>query len=170
MKQATAILFLLMFSGVLLACQSKPTAIEAREVWARVANQGGNGAVYLILRNHSDREDELIGASSDVAQWVELHKTEVNEQGVMTMQKQDTIALPVKGDLRLEPGGYHVMLLGLKRDLKEGDTFQIVLKFKTHPDLPLQVTVRGGGMQMQPGGGHDQGNSSHDHPKHSPTP
>lgn len=107
---------------------------------------GGNGAVYLILENHSDQADELIGASSDVAQMVEIHKSEVNDQGVMVMTKQDVILLPVNEQIQLQPGGYHIMLMGLRRDLKEGETFQIVLKFKAHPELTLPVTVRSGGM------------------------
>lgn len=165
---------LFLFWGLFLfACQSSAGEIRAHEVWANPAMKGGNGAVYLLLHNHSSQADELIGAASAVAQMVELHKSEVNDQGVMMMMKQDSIALPANGEIQFQPGGYHIMLMGLNRDLKEGDTFQVTLKFKQHPDLVLDVTVRGGGMEMQPSGGESEGShshESHEHPMSSPTP
>ncbi|MCX8061162.1 MAG: copper chaperone PCu(A)C [Anaerolineales bacterium] len=154
----------------LSACQARSSGIEARDVWARAALKDGNGAVYMILHNHSSQPDELVGASADIAQGIELHKSEVNDQGVMVMLKQDSISLPARDKVQLQPGGYHIMLLGLTKDLKEGDTFDIVLKFKSHPDLPLQVTVRAGGTEMHQDGADEHGNGTHQHPISTPTP
>lgn len=170
MKPIKRWLLFVLIGLALSACQARSSGIEAHEVWARAAIQNGNGAVYMVLHNHSSQPDELIGATSDVAQSIELHKSEVNDQGVMVMHKQQAISLPADGEVVLEPGGYHIMLLGLKKDLKEGDTFKIVLKFKSHPDLPLQVAVRAAGMEMQPAGGDSHGSDSHDHPMSTPTP
>lgn len=153
MKRLTILILTVLMASFLFACQSQRGEIAAHEVWARTAVKGGNGAVYLLLHNHTNQPDQLIGAESAVAQTVELHKSEVNDQGVMVMLKQDAIDLPADGEILLQPGGYHIMLLGLKQDLKVGDTFEVVLKFRSHPDLPLQVTVReGGSMDMQHGG------------------
>ncbi len=177
MKRTMKMLSILFVLGLLLsACQAKKAGIEAHEVWARAAIKDGNGAVYMVLHNHSDQADELIGASSGIARTVELHKSEVNDQGVMVMLKQEAIPLPARGEIILQPGGYHIMLIGLNQDLKEGDTFQVVLNFKNGPDIPLQVTVKGGGMQMESEGHHDHGSGSndqghdHDKPMSSPTP
>ncbi|MCS7247821.1 MAG: copper chaperone PCu(A)C [Anaerolineales bacterium] len=155
---------------LLVACQPRGAGIEAREVWAPSAVKGGNGAVYMVLHNHSAQADELVGALSEVAQTVELHKSDVNDQGVMVMQKQEAIPLPANGEIVMKPGGYHVMLIGLKRDLKEGDTFEVVLKFKSHPDLPLRVAVRGMDVHTLPEGGHEHEGDTHKHPMSSPTP
>jgi len=172
MKRLTILILSILTASFLFACQSPRAGIEAHEVWSRPAVTGGNGAVYMVLHNHTNRPDQLIGAESPVAQTVELHKSEVNDQGVMVMLKQEAIDLPADGEILMKPGGYHIMLLGLKQDLKVGDTFEVVLKFRSHPDLPLQVTVKeGGGMEMQHGGGeHDHGGESHNHPMSSPTP
>ncbi|RCK74390.1 MAG: hypothetical protein ANABAC_2592 [Anaerolineae bacterium] len=160
MKRLTTLLLPLLISIFLFACQTQSGKIEADEVWARPAVLGGNGAVYLRLHNQTGQPDQLIDAVSTVAQKVELHKSEVNDQGVMMMVKQDVIDLPANGEIQMQPGGYHIMLIGLKQDLKEGDTFEVVLKFRSHPDLILQVAVKGGGMEMQPAGEHGHGKSS----------
>lgn len=172
-EQLRLLLALAMVSIALLAaCQSSHSGMAAHEVWARTGVKDGNGAVYMVLHNHSSKADELVGAASDVAQTVELHKSEVNDQGVMVMLKQDSIPLSANGEVIMEPGGYHIMLIGLKRDLKEGDTFKVTLKFKSSPDLTLDVAVRGGGMEMQPHGEHDHGSGEHEHehPMNTPTP
>ncbi len=119
MKTSWKILIATLSVGLFLsACQSKMTGIEAIEIWARPAIKDGNGAVYMAVKNHSDQADELVAALTDVANVVELHKSEVNDQGVMVMLKQDSFPLPARGEFLLEPGGYHIMVLGLKRDLK----------------------------------------------------
>ncbi|PWH14649.1 MAG: hypothetical protein DDG59_12515 [Anaerolineae bacterium] len=170
MKQKIYLALMPLMGLLLFACQTQTAEIKAHEVWARPAMMGGNGAVYMILHNHSNQGDQLIGATSDVAEAVELHKSEVNDQGVMIMMKQEAIDLPAGGEIQMQPGGYHIMLIGLRKDLKEGDTFQVVLKFRSSADLPLQVTVKGGGMEMQPEAEHDHGSESHNHPMTSPTP
>lgn len=173
MKRLTILIFPVLMASFLFACQSQSGEIAAHEVWARSAVSGGNGAVYMVLHNHTNKPDQLIGAESAVAQTVELHKSEVNDQGVMVMLKQDAIDLPADGEILMQPGGYHIMLLGLKQDLKVGDTFEVVLKFRSHPNLTLQVAVKeGGSMDMQHGGEgeHDHGGESHQHPMSSPTP
>lgn len=166
MKHLIILIPCVLMASFLFACQSQHSSgLETQEVWARPAVNGGNGAVYLVIHNHTNRSDQLIGAESAVAQTVELHKSEVNDQGVMVMLKQDAINLPAGGEILMQPGGYHIMLLGLKQNLKVGDTFQVVLKFRSHPDLTLQVTVKdGGSMDMQSEG------ESHQHPMSSPTP
>lgn len=171
MKDLRVSLILAMIAIALLSsCQSNERGIKANEVWAKPGIKGGNGAVYLVLHNDTSQADELVGASSEIAQIVELHKSEVDAQGVMRMLKQDTISLPANGKIMLQPGGYHIMLIGLKRDLRAGDTFQVVLKFKSHPDLTLQCAVRGGDMEMQSHQEHDQGSDNYDHPMITPTP
>jgi hypothetical protein len=61
--------------------------------------------------------------------------------GTMEMIPQESIALPADGEVELKPGSYHVMLIGLKQDLKAGDEISLTLKFKNHADLALKVPV-----------------------------
>lgn len=132
-------------AGTLLlsACDSA-TGITVKDAWSRPAAQGANGAVYFLLQNHSASADELIGVSSDVAEAVEMHETSMDGD---VMQMQQVLSVPVKGKESIEfaPGGLHVMLIGLKQDLKVGDQFQIILQFARADDVTLNVPVQESG-------------------------
>ncbi len=117
------------------------TSVEAHDFWARSAMKDGNGAAYMLLHNHSAEVDVLIGASSEVAGVVELHLSQMKADGTMEMIKQDAITLPADGEVELKPGSYHIMLIGLKQDLKAGDEFSLTLHFKNHADITLTIPV-----------------------------
>lgn len=126
---------------LLLGACDAATGITAEDAWARPAAAGGNGAVYFLLQNHSAGADELIGITSDIADAVEMHQSKMEGD---VMQMQQVTSLPVKGkqSVAFAPGGLHVMLVGLKQELKPGDTFQITLQFREQDDVALSVTVQ----------------------------
>jgi len=147
MKQ---ILIMLILTGTLLlsACGGtdtdghiEGTDIETHDAWARSALKDGIGAAYLLLHNHSTEDDALIGVSSDVAAFAEVHLSQMNADGTMEMLKQESITLPADGELELKPGSYHIMLIGLKQDLKAGDEITVTLHFQHHEDITLTVPV-----------------------------
>jgi periplasmic copper chaperone A len=117
------------------------TGIEAHDPWARAALKEGNGAAYLLLHNHSTEDDALVGVSSEVATAVEIHLSQMKADGTMEMIKQESVALPADGEVELKPGSYHIMLIGLKQDLKVGDEISLTLHFKNHKDITLIVPV-----------------------------
>lgn len=59
----------------------------------------------------------------------------------MEMLQQELIDMPADFELELKPGSYHIMLIGLKQDLKVGDEIQITLHFKNHEDVTVTVPV-----------------------------
>ncbi|MFN3741045.1 MAG: copper chaperone PCu(A)C [Anaerolineales bacterium] len=118
--------------------QGRGIRIEAP--WARPAAQGENGAVYFTLLNDGE-EDILLSAQTDVAETVELHMTTMHGGHTMQMQMQHEIQIP-KGKTEFAPGGYHVMLLGLKRELKVGDSFPLTLRFQKAGELLVTVSVK----------------------------
>lgn len=101
---------------------------------------GASSAVYMTISNTGDA-DRLVKASSDVAAAVELHNNE-NKDGVMIMTQLQSVDVPAGGTVEFDPGGMHVMLIGLKRDLKPGDTVPITLQFAQAGDVAVQATVR----------------------------
>jgi len=114
--------------------------IEVHEVWARPAAQGNTAATYFSLHNHTTTDDELIGATSTIANAVEIHESKmVND--VMTMNMVSSIPLKAGDELTFEPGGLHVMLVGIKQELQVGDKFNLVLRFKNHADITVKVKV-----------------------------
>jgi copper(I)-binding protein len=134
-------LMVVMASLLLSACGAEGD-IEVHQPWARVAMMAGNSAVYFELHNHTANTDALIGASSDVAEAVEVHLSSMDANGVMQMARQDSVPLEPDAEIAFAPGGYHVMLIGLNRDLKAGDHFQLTLHFTNHADIVLDVVVQ----------------------------
>jgi len=106
-----------------------------------------NGAAYLVIQNRGAAVDRLVSAETTAAGKVELHAT-FHEGGVMRMRELPAIELPAGGTVRLQRGGMHVMLLGLREPLKAGTSFPLVLVFEKSGRLEVTVTVepaRGGG-------------------------
>ena len=128
--------------------------IEVHDPWARSALKGDNGAAYLLLHNHSTSEDALVGVSSDAATAAEIHLSQMKNDGTMEMTKQESVVLPADSEVEFKPGNYHIMLVGLKQDLKKGDKITLTLHFKKHEDITLTVPVLdagdmgGSGMDM----------------------
>jgi hypothetical protein len=116
---ATIAVAMSMVSAVALA------QITVSEPWVRgtVASQMGTGAFMKITAAKSAK---LVGASSPVAGVVEVHEMALVEN-VMRMRAIDSLDLPAGKPVELKPGGYHVMLMDLTRDLKEGEIVPVTL-------------------------------------------
>lgn len=85
-------------------------------------------AAFMILRNAGAAPARLLAASSPLAERVELHD-HLRDGDVMRMRRVDSVAIPASGQVQLQPGGLHVMLIGLKRPLKEGENVPLTLEF-----------------------------------------
>jgi len=81
---------------------------------------------------------------------VEIHLSAMDANGVMKMSQQESIPLAADEEVVFKPGGYHVMMVNLKQDLKPGDEIVVTLHFQTHEDIVLKVSVMDmeGDMQM----------------------
>lgn len=124
---------------LLTGCTAPAEGIEVHEAWARPTAAGENGAVYFIL--HSSEPEELVGASSDVAEVVELHESRMSGD-VMQMRQIQSIPFGAGEEVVFEPGGLHIMLVNLKQDLKAGDEIRVTLHFKNYEDVLLLVPVQ----------------------------
>lgn len=144
-----------------------PDGVAAEKAWARAsAGKAANGGAFMTILNGGKEGDRLIAASADVSRKVELH-THINENGVMRMRQVDGIDVPAGKGVMLQPGSYHVMFMGLKNPLKEGEKFPLTLTFEKAGKQTVEVTVMGVGA-MKPGG-HDMGGhgkESHDKDGH----
>lgn len=126
------------------ACEAgpSPAQIKVEDAWVRPAPlAGGNGAVYLRLVNTGGEADQLLGGSSPLDQAVEVHKTTMS-QDVMKMEPLPSLALPAGGQVELQPGALHIMLVGLKQPLAAGDRLPLTLRFEQSGDLQLDIQVR----------------------------
>ncbi len=104
-----------------------------------------NSAGYLVLRNAGAHADALVAIETEVADTAELHSVSL-DGGIMRMRAVDTIPLPAGGEAVLEPGGFHIMLIGLKGALAEGDSVAMVLRLRSGAAVELVAPVRRAGM------------------------
>ncbi len=108
--------------------------------WARAsAGAARNGAAYLTITAQS-QPDKLTGASTPAATTTELHES-MADMGMMKMRPVPGLSLEPGKKVTLAPGGFHLMMMGLKEPLKAGDTFPLTLRFERAPPLTVTVTV-----------------------------
>jgi copper(I)-binding protein len=140
MSRVRWFVFFVVFGVVLVACGAGGSGeFQVNDVWARPGLVGGNAAVFFVINNPGP-DDMLLSVSSEIASAVEMHMT-IMQDGNMQMVPQVNVPVPI-GETIFEPGGLHVMLIGLKNDLKPGDTFPVTLNFEKAGDRLLNVTVR----------------------------
>lgn len=111
-----------------------------------MAMDGAVSAGYMTLRNDDTEADRLVGASSDIAGEVQLHTSEMKDN-VMSMRQVEAIDVPPSGTVALEPGGFHLMLLDIKRELKAGETVKLTLQFERAGTVEIDATVREAGSE-----------------------
>jgi hypothetical protein len=132
----------ILFASTILAGQHTLGALTIADPWARATDPlAKTSAAYFTVTNRGGATERLVAAAADVADEVGLHRT-VSKNGMLAMEHVDGIAVPSGGAAELKPGGYHVMFIGLKRQLKAGETFPLHLTFEKAGRVTVQVAVR----------------------------
>ena len=146
-------------AGTAAADTSEVGDVMIHEPWVRASlGAAPNSAAYMTLEILGAEPDRLLGGSSPAATGVELH-THIMDGGVARMRPVDAIELAPGAPTVLEPGGPHLMLVGLTRKLEEGGTMPLTLVFETAGEITLEVPIKG----VTGGGGH--GAMQHGPPK-----
>jgi periplasmic copper chaperone A len=115
--------------------------LQISEVWSRPTPPVSSvGAVYFSIKNLGSKPDLLVGLSSPAAAKVEIHESRT-VQGVMQMRALESLPCPAGATVKVEPGGLHVMLMGLVQPLRAGTVFDVTLRFRDAGPLTLQVPV-----------------------------
>jgi copper(I)-binding protein len=118
-------------------------AVEVSDPWARATMPGQKVAgVYMQLK--ADRPSRLIGVRSRAAKTAEVHEMS-HAGGVMKMRKVEALELPANRSVRLEPGGYHVMLFDIAKPLAPGERVQLTLIVEQagkHLEVQVDAKVR----------------------------
>lgn len=122
----------------LAAAACAGVSVTAPWVRATVPAQKSTGA---FMRLQSDESVRLVGVSSPVAAQVEMHKMEMKND-MMKMQRIDGIDLPAGKGVNLATGGYHIMLVGLKRQLNAGEAVELSLQVQAKGKKPETITVK----------------------------
>lgn len=116
--------------------------ISIGHIWAAESTpQAKNGVAYVPLKNNGKEADVLKGADSPGAEKVEFHQTTI-EDGVAKMRPLNGVALAPGEEVDLKPGGKHIMLIGLKKQLLDGEKLPITLHFEKAGDITVEAHIQ----------------------------
>ena len=140
---AYAVVAALALGGTAFAQDYTAGALKIEQPWTRATPAGAKVAGgYVAVTNTGAAPDRLLGGSSEIAGKVEIHEMAMNN-GVMTMRGlSDGIELKPGAKLELKPGGYHIMFMELKRQLKEGEKVKGTLTFEKAGAVPVEFSVQ----------------------------
>jgi copper(I)-binding protein len=115
--------------------------LQVKDGWIRPAGKGMNTAFYFKVINYSDKADTLLSVKSDVAKMVQMHET-FKKNEMMGMRQVKAIPIQAKSTLEFKPGGYHVMVMNLKKELKKSGSAEFTLHFKYAGDITVKAPVK----------------------------
>jgi hypothetical protein len=161
----TALALTLLIGSTLLASahEFKLGDLLIGHPWSRATPGGAKiGGGYLTITNNGSAPDKLVSATTAAADHVEIHEMAM-ANNVMTMRKLDGgVAVPPDKTVVFSPGSYHLMLVGLKGPLKEGDRVKATLIFEKAGSVEVTINVEGIGAQHPaPGKMQDMDHSQH---------
>ncbi len=134
--------------------------IMIHDGWARASiGKAPNSAAYMMLMTHGEEIDKLVAVSTPIADKAELHNHVVDD-GIAKMHQVQAIEIAPGEPTTLQPGGLHVMLMGLKQRLEEGEALPITLTFEKAGEVTLDLPIRGVRAGMKHGG-HKHGGHEH---------
>ena len=135
-------LIVVLFVFVCISTVCAEDVINVRDAWIPEAPPNARViAGYMTIENRSSRKRTLTGATGDHFQKIELHRTELHGD-IMKMVKQETLEIPSGGNVTLQPGSYHLMLIRPDSVPKEGDVVDLELQFDSGYTLSVNFIVR----------------------------
>lgn len=129
--------------------------IAIAHLWTRaVGVSAPTAAGYLVLRNQGSVPDRLIAAASPMARAVELHSMTMTDNVMRMRPIPDGVALPLGQDVRFEPGGLHIMLVGPTGGFTQGMRVPLTLRFEHAGEVTVELSVEAAGARAGAHQGH----------------
>lgn len=145
---------LTLVSAISFARAAEATAgdLAVTDAWARATPPGAEiGAAYLTIENRGAADERIVSAASPVARSVEPHQA-IEENGMVKMRPLADPVVPAGGKLVMQPGGAHMMLVGLSAPLKRGERIALTIVFETAGAVTLDLPVAPIGANAPPEG------------------
>ena len=172
MKRTTLLLTMITLASLAFAGGSPESPLAGRDgdtpvnnAWIRASIPGDeNAAGYMVIRNRNSEPKRLLRVEADgLARRIELHSHTMVD-GLMRMQQVDGIEVPARGEVILEPGGFHLMFMGITSDFSEGDIHRLTLYFDNVDPIEADFIVEpvdylGPDLDQGEHGGHSHGDS-----------
>ena len=132
----------MLFVLVLLSLGHADDSIIIQNAWIPEAPPNAKVmAGYMTIENKSSRPRKLLSISSEQFKKVLMHKIEMHGD-IMKMTPQEELEIPAQGSISLQPGGYHLMLMGPFSVLREGDKVTATLQFDNNQSMQIHLSVR----------------------------
>ena len=130
-----------LFCFVIVGLDFPSGGVKVENAYVRVAAKGMMSAAYFEIFNSSDAPDTLYQVSVEFAKMAQLHES-FRKDGMVGMKEVKFVAIPSGGNVVFKPGGYHVMLMDVKKDLKTGGEVDLKLFFKRAGQVEIQAEVK----------------------------
>lgn len=144
-KIFSAIAAAILISTSLTACatdaapESKLAAVGIDDGWVRVSeysdHEGGMTGAFATFTNNTDADITIVGGTAEIAGMVEVHEVVMIDDQMKMQPKEGGIVIPAGKSLTLEPGGLHIMLMGLKKPILVGDKITMTIDLDGADDL-----------------------------------
>jgi copper(I)-binding protein len=132
----------MLFAGMLASLPAFAGELAIMNAWSRSTPPGVTvGVTYFTLKNDTGKSDRLLKITTPVAAKVQVHRTEIQD-GMARMREVAVLHVDAGQSLEFKPGGMHLMLMGLKQPLVEGEAFELDLLFEVAGPRKLKVAVR----------------------------
>lgn len=115
--------------------------IVVRDAWIREPPPRSPAAGYLVIENRGGDPVALVGLATEAAEQTEIHIME-HKDDRMTMRQVAELQILAGEEVALKPGGAHLMLMELRRPLRDGDEVELLLRFGNGTERRVQVPVR----------------------------
>jgi periplasmic copper chaperone A len=144
-RYVTVIVVLLVMTAM-AACSARVEQAEARlvisDTWVRPALASGTTAAYLNITNNSDNPITISGVTADFADMIQIHQTVVENDMAQMQHTDNGLRIGAGETMRLEPGGYHIMLMNVQQALNEGETVTLSITFDTGETITVETPIR----------------------------
>ena len=145
MRIISILLSVLFISTPAWAGEEKSEHLTISHPWSRATAPSQKvGAVFMTIEPNGNNEDRLIGAASPAAETVQIHNHTMVD-GVMRMRPVDGVDIPANGAAVLAPGGFHIMLIGLKAPLFEETVIPLTLEFEKAGKVEIEAVIKAAG-------------------------
>jgi copper(I)-binding protein len=150
MKNQTGILLTLVIILLLSASCQKDDVRELNSeksfilsnIWMRPGVENRNSAAFMTITNNTGIDDTLYSVGSDLAKVTELHETFTADDDMTGMRHVEMLIIPSEATVQLEPGGYHIMLIGLNQSMKKDSAGKLTLHFKIAGRIEVEGITR----------------------------
>ncbi len=123
------------------ACSLTSGEITISSPWTRSGLEGENSAVYFEIAGGRSAVT-LLSATSETAGEVMIHKSILDKEGTMRMEHQENVPIPVGEIVKFDPGGLHIMLIGLHQDFVTGELIELKLLFENAGEVIIHAPIK----------------------------